>query len=822
MTLPIEDILKDFTQEYLKNSAVILSAAPGAGKTTRIPVEIAKNTKKQVWVLEPRRIAAVSAANRIAEENKWTLGKEVGYNVRFDNKSSNETKILFLTEALLLRKLLNDPDLKNVDCVVLDEFHERSLHVDIALAALKEVQELSRPDLKIVIMSATLNANPLSEYFQGAPVVESAGKIFPLDIRFDDKAQLLSSGPDFIERIKKLVLKAVNENSDGDLLCFLPGRGEIERLRELLEASLPNTFRICPLHGQLQLQDQKQAILPIKGFRKIILATNIAESSLTVEGVRIVVDCGLSRLQQQSPKTGFESLVLSRISKASATQRAGRAARLGPGVVYRAWSVHDDKAMAAFETAEIHRVDLSEALLLLAALGVSQVSSFSWFEKPNERSLQMAAQVLQILGAVDSQGAITALGKKMREFPVHPRLAKLLITGESVGMGAFAAEIAALLSDAKPLKKNSFSGAENDVLAHWEDWQSHSSQGRYKFLNRVMDQLKNLVSPNTKTISNKEEALEQLLIDVYADRLCRRRKPQSAEAKMVGGRGVKIHSDSSVKQAEYFLAIELSEGRDSAHATVFQAVGLQTETIEEKIAPLAQSQSRLEWDADKKKFWSIDSKEWNKLSIGAETRRPAKSEDIQNQLVDVAIELFADLLSKNESLGNWFARLNFLNSQKPEYKLLTEEQIKEALAQACYGENSLEALEKKEMVTFFENQVAESTKNALHKECPSHLTVPTGNRYRIQYTEEQGPLLEVRLQELFGLTQTPIIAGVPVTLSLLAPNFRPVQVTRDIISFWKNGYPEVRKEMRTRYPKHSWPDDPLTAPPQAKGRHHNK
>lgn len=822
MSLPIEEILPDFTREYLKSSAVILSAAPGAGKTTRIPVEIAKNTKKQVWVLEPRRIAAVSAANRIAEENNWTLGNEVGYNVRFDNKSSKDTKILFLTEALLLRKLLQDPDLKNVDCVVLDEFHERSLHVDIALAALKELQELSRPDLKIVIMSATLNANPLSQYFGRAPVVESAGKIFPLDIRFEDKAQILNSGPDFIERIKKLVIKAINENGEGDVLCFLPGRGEIERLKEILETALPNTFRICPLHGQLQLQDQKQAILPIKGVRKIILATNIAESSLTVEGVRIVIDSGLSRLQQQSPRTGFESLVLSRISKASATQRAGRAARLGPGVVYRAWSVHDYKAMAAFETAEIHRVDLSETLLLLAALGVSHISSFSWFEKPNERSLQMASQVLQILGAVDNQGAITSLGKKMREFPVHPRLAKLLIVGESMGLGAFAAEIAALLSEAKPLKKNSYSGSENDVLAHWEDWQSQNTSARYKFLNRVMEQLKKLVKPNSKSDFDKEEALEQLLIDVYSDRLCRRRKSQSSEAKIVGGRGVKLHADSSVKQAEYFLAIELSEGRDSAHATVFQAVGLHADTIDEKIAPLAKAQSRLEWDSETKKFWSIDSKEWNKLSIGAETRRPAKSEDIQNQLVDVAIELFTDLRSKNESLGHWFARLNFLNAQKPEHKVLSEDQIKEALTQACYGENSLEALEKKDMVSFFENQLEEKTKSALHKECPSHITVPTGNRYRIQYTEEQGPLLEVRLQELFGLTQTPMIAGVPVTLSLLAPNFRPVQVTRDIISFWKNGYPEVRKEMRSRYPKHSWPDDPLTAPPQAKGRHYNK
>lgn len=291
---------------------------------------------------------------------------------------------------------------------------------------------------------------------------------------------------------------------------------------------------------------------------------------------------------------------------------------------------------------------------------------------------------------------------------------------------------------------------------------------------------------------------------------------------MVGGRGVKLHSDSSVKQAEYFIAIELSEGRDSAHALVFQAVGLNPRVIEEKILPQAQPSTRLEWDSEKQKFWSLETKEWHSLSIGPETRRPAKSDEIQSQLVDVAVECWDEVLQKNEALGHWYSRLKFLNKGKPEYPLLTEEQVREALSMACFGENSLESLERKDLILFFEDLLEDKHKSALHKECPSHWQVPTGNRYRIQYTDEQGPMMEVRLQEMFGLTQTPMIAGVPLTLSLLAPNFRPVQVTRDISSFWKNGYPEVRKEMRSRYPKHSWPEDPLTAPPQAKGRHHGK
>lgn len=821
--LPIDDILGALADAFQKNSALVLSAAPGAGKTTRVPVEVAKYCDKQVWVLEPRRIAAVSAAQRIAEENDWTLGKEVGYQVRFENRSTSSTKILFLTEALLLRKLLVDPELSQVSCVVLDEFHERSLHVDMALAALKELQELSRPDLKIVVMSATLNASPLAQYLNRAPVIEAPGKIFPLDIRYDDKPQLLQTGPDFIERLKKAVLKTLNENPQGDILCFLPGRGEIERVRTALENSqLAKNIFLHTLHGQLSLQEQKEAILPNASGRKIILTTNIAESSLTVQGVRLVVDSGLARLQKQDSRTGFESLQLVRISKASATQRAGRAARLGPGIVYRVWSLHDERAMTAFETAEVLRVDLSEAVLLLAALGVPSPDSFSWFEKPQARALQMAFEFLKLLGAISSDGALTALGQKLRDFPVHPRIAKLLIVGKEKQIPVFAAELGALLSEAKTGRSEEASGRENDVMANWENWKQRSSHPRFKMLNRAAEQLKELIGGAQSTRPMTEDLMEELLLDVYSDRLCRRRRAQSPEAKMVGGRGVKIHNDSSVKESEFFLAIELAEGRDSAHAIVFQAVGLHPELVQSKILPKAKPQIRVEWDEESQKFWSVETLEWNGLSVGLEKRRPAQTTEVQEQLVDVALERWSWLLQKNETLGNWFSRLQFLNSQNADWPLLEEADLREALVLACYGENSLATLATKDLITYFENRLSDAHRSALQKECPSHWQVPTGNRMRIDYIDGQGPQIEVRLQEMFGLEQTPNIAGMPLTLVLLAPNYRPVQVTRDLASFWKNGYPEVRKEMRARYPKHSWPDDPLSAPPQSKGRPHNK
>ncbi|MBY0316033.1 MAG: ATP-dependent helicase HrpB [Bdellovibrionales bacterium] len=817
--LPVDLIIPSIKQAFVNAQSLVISAAPGAGKTTRIPPALSSMVEKQVWVLEPRRIAAISAAQRIADENGWVVGQEVGYQVRFDNKFSVGTKILFLTEALLLRKLLQDPDLRQVACVVLDEFHERSLHVDMALGALKELQELSRPDLKIVVMSATLDASPLSQYLGGAPVIDSPGKVFPLEIIHDDKPLQLQTGFDFIERMRKLIHKAIYDNSEGDVLCFLPGRGEIERLKRALEESLSDSVLILPLHGQLSLVEQKAAILPSNTHRKIILSTNLAESSLTVEGVRIVVDCGLARLQMQDQKTGFESLKLAKISKASATQRAGRAARLGPGRVYRAWTIHDEKSMHSFETAEIHRVDLSEALLLLAAIGVTHSESFAWFELPPARSLQMAKSLLLNIGAITTDGGLTELGQKLQRFPLHPRLAKLLIVGLEKGVSQFTCELAALLSEGRAIGSEIHSQRENDLMARWEEWKKNKTHPKFKTVNRAVEQLQDLVK-NQDSKKPTDELLEKILLEVYPDRLCRRRRSEGSDAKMVGGRGVRLHQDSSVKNSLFFVALEISEGRDASHALVFQAAGIHPQTIEEKLIPEAVSVWDVEWDEEKQKFYTVESLQWRGLAVSAEKRRPALPDEIKERLVDVALQRWDSILQKNDELSSLLSRIQFLHTQNSEWPLLDEEKIREALTLACYGENSLAAVEQKKLDTYFENSLEEKHLAALKRDCPTHWTAPTGNRFRIQYTSEQGPQVEVRLQELFGLKHTPSVAGQPVTLTLLAPNYRPVQVTRDIESFWKNAYMDVRKEMRARYPKHSWPEDPLNAAPQSKGRPH--
>jgi len=818
LQLPIDAAIPSLLETLREKNCLVLSATPGAGKTTRLPPELLKITDGMVVVLEPRRIAAISAAQRIAEENGWELGREVGYQVRFESNYSRETRLLFLTEALLLRKLLRDPDLRGVGCVVLDEFHERSIHVDLALGALKELQALARPDLKLVVMSATLNSEPLSRFLDGAHTALVPGKIFPMEIRYETKGQLLRTGPEFTERLMKLVVKAAGENREGDILCFLPGRGEIERLKTALAPwAAGQGIALFALHGQLNLQEQRSTLTPLPGRRKIILATNVAESSLTVGGVNVVVDSGLARISQVHPRTGFESLDLVRISKASATQRAGRSARNGPGVVYRAWMAYDELSMKDFEHAELQRTDLAETLLLLAALGIRKPENFTWFEPPPARSLEQAQAFLSALGALKPDGSLTPLGERLRAFPLHPRLAKLLLVGQERGIGEFACELAALLSEPGGRNSGGRLDAENDLWLKWEDWRR---QPRSPAIARAAAQLKTLIRADSGPARNSlEKEMPALLLATYPDRLCRRRKAHEPQAKMAGGRGVKLHPESSVRASEYFVAVEVTEGREIAETLVFQAVGISPDLVESTLP--TQPAKKLEWDETKQRFYVVETKEWNGLSIGREHRRPAEPAETEGQLATVVFARFDRLLAENEELGLWFSRLRFLEKMNEKWPVPSPAQIKEALDMAAYGENSLEAVARKKLVAFFENALLDEHRAALERECPGSWQVPSGSRVKIQYSTEQGAKVEVRLQELFGLTSQPRVAGQPLTLVLLAPNYRPVQVTRDLLSFWQNAYPEVRKEMRSRYPKHSWPDDPLTALPQAKGRPRN-
>jgi ATP-dependent helicase HrpB len=820
--LPVDNYLDQALELVEQNSSLIVSAAPGAGKTTRIPWALLNHWQglaadKKIIVLEPRRIAALSAAQYISELMRQNVGDKIGYQVRFDSKISSNTQLVFMTEALLSKKMIDDPNLENVQAVILDEFHERSLNVDIALGLLKELQMLSRPDLKIIVMSATIDSQSISAFLNNAPILNVPGKIFPLTINKSKKSQLLVTNQDFIDRTMDAIKEAVSKSAKHTLV-FIPGVGEIERLFNTLETSSSfASFQICKLHGQLSLDEQKKVLAPSEQ-RKIILSTNIAESSLTIDGLDTVVDSGLQRQTNFDPVRDITSLEIQRISQASAQQRAGRAARQFPGFVYQMWTTMDEISMPKFDKAELHRNDLSETILTLVQLGISSPQSFSWYEPPPTLKLQSAFKKLVSLGAIDEKGKITEIGSKMSAWPLGPRFARLMLAGIEHNCPQFAAEIASLLSE-KDLTKGSFHHhEESDVLFIYEQFLEKKNSANYRQINKSIEQLckiakritqKDLEDPSKL---NLQEKLNEILWPAYSDQLCRRRRANESAFLMRSGQGAALDEKSSLKHAEWALAINgQGEKIRWAHSLPFSFV-------QAKLSHQIKKTTELVIDEKTKR---VIRREWNKidqLTIGDPIDRPASAEEIQQLLPIFALQNWDLLYAKNEKLKKWLDRFQWYSQISGAG--LTEEIKQQAIEAACFGEKSIEQLFEKDLIYFFESQFPANLIADFHSQAPETITVPTGNSYPIQYMQHRNPILEVRLQEIFGWSETPKLANgsVSLTLSLLAPNFRPVQMTSDLKSFWQNAYTEVKKELRTRYPKHSWPEDPLTAKPEAKGR----
>lgn len=837
--LPIDPYLDELVATATEHKKLVLTASPGSGKTTRFPASLAEKIQGQVWVLEPRRVAAMSAASRIAQENNWELGSRVGYQVRFESACSETTQILFLTEALLIKKLAGNPTLKGVSAVVLDEFHERSLHVDLAFGALLEMTTLERPDLILVVMSATLNATALQKALDGAPWKDVPGKVYPLTTKLEPKAQLLRTSSDWVDRMKCLVQKAAAENSEGDILVFLPGRGEIDRVRRAIEAeSWSTSYCVIPLHGSLSLNEQRQALAPLtNGKRKILLATNVAESSLTAPGVRVVVDSGLQKISQLHPKTGYESLDLVRISKSSATQRAGRAAREAPGVVYRAWTQMDELSMKDFEKPEIERVELTDAVLNLAEIGVTDFLNFSWFEKPPTERIQDAQELLVEIQALTKDHKITPLGKSISRLPLPARLGKMVILGERSSDPVLVTEMAILLSEGlreQHSQGNKDTLCENDIFPLIEKWRE-GFLGKSRPLDRIYDQISKQTKPSLSTSlkpclldSKAPPWLEKLLLECYPDRLCRRRRSNENAAKMVHGRGVRLSDSSHVRKSEYFLALDLSEaalgGAASADTRVSLAFGLEAQTVESYVGSVGKLESELIWNNERKTFEILERKTHLDLSIGKEIVRPATAEIIEQQISNLSEKLWPEILLKNSFVRIWHQRWNLYaeymatSTQSESLKWLTPERIREAFEFACLGKTQFHFLFEEDWTYYLEQVLSPSQIEDFNSSCPEFWTAPSGRKIRIKYTKEQGASIECRLQEVFGSLKTPKILGQSLTFILTAPNDRPVQVTRDIAGFWNSSYAEVKKELKARYPKHSWPDDPKKALPELKGR----
>lgn len=840
IALPIDEFIPEILQKVSKGNLVI-TAAPGAGKTTRLPPALLGLVSGKILVLEPRRMAAIAAAHRIAEENGWELGEEIGYQVRFASKSNKNTRLIFMTEALLARQMLRDPELIGVDVVVLDEFHERSLHVDLTLGLLRELQELGR-DIKIVVMSATLEAEKISSYLADAAVINVPGKLYELAIHHQKTSQILKLHHSFFDQLGATI-RAAQSKTKRDILVFLPGVGEIERVRENISSwAETKNIIVVPLHGSLPLEEQRRA-LQKSARQRIILSTNISESSVTIDGVDTVIDSGLAKVMRQDLRTGFSRLELSRISLSSAIQRSGRSARQFPGTSYRMWNKFDEAAFAKSEVPEILRADLSESLLFLAAQGVSDFEQFTWFERPSAQSLERATRILLATGAIDSDKKLTVIGREILHFPLPVRAARLMIAGIELGAPELAAQIASLLQERDIIKKDAIAhflgdDLECDLTARLDVFQQFLNKGSsrdahhgglqivFQSYQQILQLAKSLSPKLTTSKMDPIELRQRLLISAYADRLCRRRK-NTDRALMVGGRGVKIAADSLVKNKEFFIALNGVEGNSDSETVVSLASGIDKEFLFENYRDQIVKKKNIVFSEEKSQFYIQEVKTLFGLPLEEPTVTPATSEQVAEKLPEVLTENWNLVLKENQKLANWILKLEFLKAHASEYvqNILDTQGLKkelrlEAFTQACLGEKKMSDIFKKDLIYFFESTLPKELQQMLRTELPDSLQVPSGSHISIRYSPDKPPYIEVRIQEIFGWLQTPkvMFQKVPVVIHLLSPNFRPVQITSHLESFWKTGYAEVRKELRLKYPKHQWPENPADGVAEAKGR----
>lgn len=804
--LPIDTSIPEIVEAVRRYPSVLLTASPGAGKTTRLPPELLSVVKGNIIVLQPRRMAAVSAVHRIASERGWRVGEEVGYHVRFEKKLGPRTRLQFMTDATLLRRMLEDSELRNVDLVILDEFHERHLNQDLILGAVRELQELGR-EIKLLVMSATLEATALQDFLSEAPLIDVPGKVFPLDVRYSRENLSLQTDRDFYSRVIAAIRSAARETK-GDVLVFLPGIGEIRRVQE----DLSNLDRdVVPLHGSLPLSEQTKVLAPHDRPR-VVLATNVAEASVTVQGVDFVIDSGLAKEMVTNPHSGFSSLELGRISQFSARQRAGRAARERAGVALRLWTPHEEQTQPLTSAPECLRADLTQALLWLAHLGVRDFTKFAWLDYPAGQSFGFALRSLRSIGALTSAGELTDRGRELLRFPLPPRGAAILLEAEAIGEKRLGARTAAILNERDFLSWETTTFTECDVTARLQLLQERA-RGTDIVL-QAAEQLEGLMRGPTGHATDPRS----ILLASQRDRVCRRREG-SARGLMIGGRGVRLEEQSQVKKSEFFLALSGVDFPGQPETLVRVASGFPKAQILKAFADSIRAEESIEFVEAKQEFFKKRVRVLDGLPLEEPSLTPVDAAEVQTQLAEILVEKWEWLAAQNKTLGEWLARWNFLCRTLPEHaSVLNRDVQSQTLQLASFGKKSVAAVIEEDLVGFLEMSLPADLVQLLNAEVPKTFLAPSGVRHPIEYGES--PYVDVRLQEIFGLLETPrIVSGrVPIVFRLLGPNFRPVQITADLKNFWAKGYQEVRKELRARYPKHSWPEDPYTAKPEAKGR----
>jgi len=847
--LPIDSSLGAIVEAVRRHRRLVLVAPPGAGKTTRVPAALVASgllspQHPALVLLQPRRVAARASAARIAEENGWALGGFVGYQIRFEKRIGPETRIRVVTEGILNRQLVSDPFLEGVGAVVLDEFHERSLHSDLAVALLREVREAVRDDLILVVMSATMDAGPVASFLGDAPVFRVEGRTFPVEIRYRGPSAEPMPG-----RVASAVEEAVGLGDvAGDVLAFLPGVEEIRRAGRLLAPWADRAgVAVLPLHGSLAAEEQDRALRP-SARRKVILATNIAETSLTIDGVTTVIDGGQARIASYDAARGLDRLELGRISRASADQRAGRAGRTAPGRCLRLWSEREHRGLADADVPEVRRVDLCGTVLALHAWGHADPARFGWFEAPAPGSLAAAERLLAMLGAIDGEGgSITEVGRRLLDIPAHPRLGRLLIAASAAGALREGAALAALLSE-KDILLRSFGRdarpevhADSDILIRL-DRLDEAERARFapalrdrgidpnaaRQVAKVRDDLlrsgQRLPGPRGGARPGvDEETLLRLVLLAYPDRVVRRRGGDGSTGVMVGGRGVRLDPESVVRDAEFWLALDPREDRRAGalEARVRIASAIRLEWLDDLFPGAVRRDRSVRFDEARRRAIGVSTVAYRDLILREDGNAPIEPEAAARVLAEALGPRGRSLFEADEAAASWLARLDLARRWMPEagWPDLDDAAWGELVAMACVGRRSEEEVLRGPLLAILKGRLPYAMGQRLDDQVPESLAVPSGSRVRLAYSAQGPPILAVRLQELFGWTDTPRIAGgrVPVVLHLLGPNYRPVQITEDLRSFWSVAYFQVRKDLRSRYPRHSWPDDPLTAKAEARG-----
>jgi len=811
--LPVDEALPRLKEALAARNAAVLVAPPGAGKTTRVPLALLEApwlAGRKIVMQEPRRLAARAAARRMAATLSESVGETVGYRVRLDTKVGPRTRIEVVTDGLFLRMLQDDPSLEGIGCVIFDELHERGLETDLSFALVREAQTALREDLRVIAMSATLDPGPVAERLGGAPVIESAGRMFPIDTRY-----LAREPSGRIEDAVASTIRRALVEEDGSALVFLPGVGEIRRVEERL--SLGASVDVAPLYGDLSPAEQDRAIAPSPaGRRKVVLATSIAETSLTIEGVRIVIDCGLMRVPRFSPRSGMTRLETVRVSQASSDQRRGRAGRLEPGVCYRLWPEEAQRGLLPFTPPEILDADLAPMALELALWGADD-ATLPWLTPPPAASLATARALLVDLGALDAAGAITPHGRAMARLGQHPRLAHLVLKGRELGQGRIAALLAAILSERDFLR---LPPGQRDVdLRHRVD--IALSGKRDGTLRLIQEQARRLMPRDAKAESPDVPMTGALLALAYPDRIGRRR-PGTNRYLLSGGRGAALADGDPMANEEFIVVADLDGSAQDAR--IFLAAPITLGEIEELFADRIVDEQAVHWDG---REGAVLARQRRRLGAVLLEDRPLTRPDadkVKAAMIDGIREIGLGVLPWSDDLARWRERVSFARTLDASWPDLSDAALLASLdswlAPFLDGVSRRSHLPRVDLAAALKTLVPWDKQRELDRLAPTHVEVPSGSRVPIDYANPAEPTLSVRLQEMFGLVDTPRIGGgtVPLTIHLLSPARRPVQVTRDLASFWKNGYRAVKAELKGRYPRHYWPDDPLVAEPTARVR----